>query len=400
MQKIVPNILSVLVLLTMLACTSSKGDGQNQDSPRPLFHGDLDKKLVEIYGEDNEINFDDCDFKNRERILEVARTLEQKRSEIETLTKSLTTSDSANYQEFGTFKLRNDLNKNNTDNRWVQEIFSWTDAISLYDLIKQTPVNKKWLFLNQFVRGLVPNDENRIVYLRFGGGSRTAGPTFEAIRDIVRACNESPDCTLPALSQGQRDFLETNKAFRYYLGVLDNDKKTFNNKREVLERLLTRLQYEYARYEFKKNPTARVEGNSLVIPMDLSILGPEGGVKFVNFLESKWNVDAEKKIRIEATNRPVPSFLLRVDEIIGGRAFVRYADGGIMQLYNYGRLRTALHEFGHVIGLTDKYYTTWNAAACSYQDEFNSADLMSDSSGGSVLPEHWQKIKEIYWIGF
>lgn len=68
-----------------------------------------------------------------------------------------------------------------------------------------------------------------------------------------------------------------------------------------------------------------------------------------------------------------------------------------MQLFNFSRLKTAIHEFGHVIGLTDEYYTSWDTTKCSYVDEYNGGNLMSDSFTGKVLPEHWQLIKKTYW---
>jgi hypothetical protein len=130
--------------------------------------------------------------------------------------------------------------------------------------------------------------------------------------------------------------------------------------------------------------------------MDLSILGGAAS-RFIEIIEKAWNVDGEKTVRIEAKTRPAPSYLLNVSDILGGRAFVGHAEGGSMQLFNYSRLKTAAHEFGHVMGLKDEYYTTWNSSNCSYSDEGNAGNLMSDSFTGKVLPAHWQEIKKNYW---
>ncbi len=50
-----------------------------------------------------------------------------------------------------------------------------------------------------------------------------------------------------------------------------------------------------------------------------------------------------------------------------------------------------------LIGLRDEYFTTWNPDTCSYIQEYNLGNIMSDSGSGKILPEHWQAIKKNYW---
>ncbi|MGZ6442214.1 MAG: hypothetical protein ACXWRU_19310 [Pseudobdellovibrionaceae bacterium] len=386
---------SGLLILTMSACAPSRG-GTHSDTDRPLFLGDLDKKINEIYSKENEINFDPCDFKSRDRISEVARTLEQKRGEIENLTKSQPTLPNENTMSFGKFIFINDVDIKPGEDKWQSDSYSWNDVISFYDKIKDRPVDKNWATLNRFVRGIVLNDENRIVYLGFGGLSRDAGPKLDAVQEKIQVCLLDTTCINPNLSLEQNSFLSTNRAFGYYIGVLESAQFSQTEKRTTLEKFLKRIKRENSKYAFQVNPVARVEGNTLVIPMDLSALS-EAASHFIEILEKAWNVDGEKSVKIEEVNRPISSYLLKVQDIIGGRAFVSAGDGGTINIFNYGRLKTATHEFGHVIGLPDEYYTTWDSSKCGYSDTYNFGNLMSDSSGGAVLPAHWQRIKMNYW---
>jgi hypothetical protein len=388
-----------LLLNATIACNPhSKNETRNEipDSPRPLYLGALDEKLSEIYSKEYESNFDPCDFKNRDRIFEVARALEEKRNEIESFVKSLPTSPNQELKNFGRFKLIDDTNNLAGENKWSTYNYAWTDVFSYYDQIKNSPIDKNWVSLNKFARGFVPNDEGRIINLRFGGLSRSAGPKFEAILIKVQNCINDESCIDPKLDDTQKTFLNTNLAFNYYNEILSSPTASQTDKRNILQRFFKRVKMENNYFEFHLNPIAKIEGNTLVIPMDLSILG-ETSTGFIEILEKAWNIDNDKNIKIKTQTRPTASYLLKLDDVIGGRAFVQYNDGGSMQLFNFSRLKTATHEFGHVIGLTDEYFTSWDTTKCSYVDEYNSGNLMSDSFTGKVLPEHWQLIKKTYW---
>lgn len=390
-----------LLFLAMTACAPShrKDDEspKNPESPRPLYLGDLDKKLGEIYNPENEFNFDPCDLKNREKILELARTLEEKRAEIEQFSKTAPPAPDKTYVELGKFKFIDDSNVPVGEDKWISKSRSWHDVFSFYDKIKTWPIDDNWVNLNRFARGFVFDDEDRIVYLRFAGLTRDVGPKLEAIESKIQDCLTDISCLDPKLDANQKNFLNSNLAFNYYFKTLDNNDKTYEEKRDILKRFLSRIKQGNSRYAFHWNDGARVEANTLIVPMDLSVLG-DASAKFIDLIEKFWNVDTEKNIKIETKTDRNTSYLLKVDEILGGRAFVSHEKAnGLMQLFNLSRIKTAAHEFGHIIGLTDQYYTTWDTTHCSYVGESNGGNLMSSSSSGKVLPEHWELIKKTYW---
>lgn len=78
-----------------------------------------------------------------------------------------------------------------------------------------------------------------------------------------------------------------------------------------------------------------------------------------------------------------------------GRGYVSYGERKVAlpQSIQYGTLH---HEMGHVLGLKDAYYTTYNTKTCVYEQRSRPRDLMSDSSRGSVLEDHWNLLETLY----
>jgi hypothetical protein len=63
-----------------------------------------------------------------------------------------------------------------------------------------------------------------------------------------------------------------------------------------------------------------------------------------------------------------------------------------MNLFPGNRTRSVAHEFGHVLGFDDHYYTVWDPDRCLYIYESNDFDLMSSSDSGDVTHEEWRTL--------
>ncbi len=119
----------VLLIFSILQISCNKSDNKNNDvplrpnTPRPVYQGELDKKLSEIYSKDNEDYFEKCDFNNRNKIISLARVLEEKRDEIANFVKSNPPAIEYEYLEFGKFKFIDDLKKISNENEWNQDEF-------------------------------------------------------------------------------------------------------------------------------------------------------------------------------------------------------------------------------------------------------------------------------------
>lgn len=68
-----------------------------------------------------------------------------------------------------------------------------------------------------------------------------------------------------------------------------------------------------------------------------------------------------------------------------------------MILNQNSSMNVVLHEFGHVLGLRDEYYTQWNEENCSYSEQYNMASIMSSSQAGKILKSHTDELKKFYF---
>jgi hypothetical protein len=57
---------------------------------------------------------------------------------------------------------------------------------------------------------------------------------------------------------------------------------------------------------------------------------------------------------------------------------------------------TVAHEFGHVLGFADHYYSVWNDRNCYYSQSSGTGDIMSNSDRGLVTARHWEILEKAY----
>ncbi len=119
MSRILSILLAGSVVFTSVACQKSKEAPTGNDTVRPLYLGDLDKKLNEIYGKDNEEMMDVCDKQWRPKILEIARVLEEKRQDIEALSQKNNAEKNIVGVDFGSFKFIDDMGKPTGADEWT-----------------------------------------------------------------------------------------------------------------------------------------------------------------------------------------------------------------------------------------------------------------------------------------
>lgn len=391
------EVLPFLLLVTACSGGGSGGDRTADNERGEQYLGELDKKMSELYRQENEPYLKKCDHDWKERALEISRALESRRGEIETFYKQHlenTSKDKFDYIEMGTYTFLQNKQPVVGEDRWDTYSYSWQQAYQKYIQVKDLPVNKDWASLNFYVRGMVMDEERRIERGSNTGLSKDAGPTVQAIYNKVKACYEDNACTLPTLTRSELLFLDQGDE-GYFSGQLfyNSSRYSFSELRDLVRKLLNYTKRNYQRYEFRPSDIAVVNGNTLEIPMDLSTFG-EAAQKFASYVESVWNNAADFSIRIVQKNRPAATYLVSVDKLVGGRAYVLDKD---MQLYDLDDMKVLPHEFGHVLGFRDNYYTTWESSTCTYNSEANDGDIMSNHEGGQVLPRHWEDLKKAYW---
>ena len=78
-----------------------------------------------------------------------------------------------------------------------------------------------------------------------------------------------------------------------------------------------------------------------------------------------------------------------------GRSFVTWKDSKVV-LYSDVREKSIAHEFGHVLGLTDHYYSVWRPSRCEYTLQVLDTDIMSNPTTGEVTDVDWASVNEMY----
>jgi hypothetical protein len=382
----------------MSACSPSSSGSGGGDTTKGLYQGDLDQKIGEIYGEKNALFFRQCELTWKDKAIEVSRFLESHRAEIEAFYKTYLDqkgSDTYDFIQMGRFTFKDPKKKVVGTDAWTEYQASWSEAYTSYQNIKNTPVNLDWVRLNSYVRAMIPDEESRITHGQNYGLSKDTESLANSIYGKVQACVDDANCTLPDFTPEDLHFFDEATGESWYVNRLrfPSARDSVQNRRDYLGKLLKRVQGDKGRYTFTPSDIAKVNGSQLEIPMDLSSLG-DGADKFAQYIESIWNNDGEFKIKIIQKHSPDIAYVVDVSDIVGERASVH---GKKMQLYNLGVMKTFPHEFGHVLGFRDNYYTLWDSGSCVYKEQSNIGDIMSNHTSGQVLPRHWDVLKKTYW---
>ena len=210
------------------------------------------------------------------------------------------------------------------------------------------------------------------------------------IFSIIDKCYLNSTCTSLVFSSDEEAWLREGLYHSEVLSKLKNN-ESFESNRKAIEFLYYDIRWSAQRFGFYKNSTISVQNNVLIIPIDISILALDYQT-FIDDLEKTWSVFG-LKIKISNSNA---GYKVKISNEPGERAYVSHREK-LMQLYAPARFSTVEHEFGHIIGLRDTYYTSYDQSTCEYVDDYNEGDIMSDS-GGKVLQHHIDKIKQAYQV--
>jgi hypothetical protein len=118
--------------------------------------------------------------------------------------------------------------------------------------------------------------------------------------------------------------------------------------------------------------------------------------QLADYIESVW-VSREMHLKVDwvsATFHPEAFTFVR-GEGEGGRSHVSWS-ARTVTLDPDVTEKSIAHEIGHVLGFSDRYYTTFDAQTCRYSVVKDDADLMSQPSTGEVTDAEWQVLKTSY----
>lgn len=388
----------LLVLIVAVGCSKR---GEQPPEHRPLPEGDFYKLAKTIYSEEKWL--EDCDFTYRDRIYELTKDLDEKALQIKDIARSSGERPGYTRFEFGPgFFYKNNEPLIAKDSWERFEVAGWPQIHSEYLKVKGQAVTeenlRRWSWILRSVQGILVDDENRIVYgtnLALDHMARTHVP---ALKKIISACLDESLCSHAELeiqirNAGLREWVVSIPYYEYFLNQIKQ------NGRSAMERFLSkRLVWDERRFISKPYDLAyKGSDGELVVPLHTSDFG---GVKksLEQFFIEPW-VRAGLSISIlwrESIDTP-SVFKILYGDSLGGRAYVSFQDRH-MKLYAGTLLAAFAHEFGHVLGLRDEYYTLWNGSTCSYSYDANKGNIMSDHNSGAATPELVSEIRSLYGL--
>ncbi len=147
-----------------------------------------------------------------------------------------------------------------------------------------------------------------------------------------------------------------------------------------------------AQHLFRPNLAMRRTGpKEFTVPLNAGDFAGEEA-KLQKLLESEWS-GAGYRVRLEWKKDP-SLYTFRIN-LLSSRSFVNHKKR-TLEIANMAWTKTVAHEFGHVLGFADHYYSVWHADHCYYTQETRNADLMSNSDIGQVNTRHWQVLDQAY----
>lgn len=374
--------------LIVLLCGCSK---QNRTHDKGYYTEDLTQALDRLYS-DSDANLDYyCDLFLKDKKYEIAEQLQKIQFNNDAQKHDAPFDDSSNLKKMGPLLVYNSdkgISKKVEDAWESMAPQGWPLIIQRYEWVKKFNNEEDWLWLNSEVRSILGTDYRRIINYHNSYIDYQDLPLILTLQNKVNDCIESK-CTKLDLDDMLLNFAQANPYYNFHLKKLNS--ADFANYNNTLQNFKNRLSGDIDRFSVRKNPLIKTtNGDTLIVPIDPSVLGASID-KFEDLSSKAWSVDG---IKVKIEWKKVSSVgieILFFDE----RSYFDFQN--LRLAFNKKILdKTITHEFGHVLGLRDRYYEKFNLNTCLYQTRFNRSDIMSDSKNGNIGPTHTRALQKTY----
>jgi hypothetical protein len=282
---------------------------------------------------------------------------------------------------------------------WQEDPYSWQIAYDFY--LKHLSENDShfWTTLNAYVRSLITDDRNRIVYGYNLTLTHDQVEKLLPLRETVETCKTDTRCGQPDWSDDQKKMISQIPAYAYLQTQLDTA-YYFRDKRAVINKFCEQIESDYTFHQENFNDMIthrKVNGKHVFnLPLDASDFSDDDRSLLEKSIGSVWNNDMNSVSITWKTSTSVTSFfhfLFTYEP--DNRSFVNFPMKEI-QLFPFDTTRAVAHEIGHVLGFDDHYYTLWDADKCEYRSQYTDEDIMSNPDTGDATAAEWQTLMDQY----
>jgi hypothetical protein len=393
------RLLVIILIMGASACSSKDDSNYNQRGTSPegkhdVYNGPLSVAFRSVQ---ESLYLEACDKKQSNIQKKLITALDLKSKEI-----LKTALDQKNHSEdFIPFSKSFLVNTPKKPSRkgWQDEPYSWNLIYEYYT--KNLNKNKPWFWttVDAYVRSLITDDRKRVVYGYNLSLNHEQVEKLHSLKETAEACNTDTRCLQPRWSDDQLKVISEVPAYSYFQNLILKA-RSFRDQRKFILKMFERIQddFNFHRVEFNSMVNHRkTEGKHFyTLPMDASNFSSQDRETLEKSITSVWKNDLNT-VSIE-WKKSTPSmnlfrFLFELEP--NNRSFVNFALREI-HLFPYTAVRTVAHEFGHVLGFDDHYYTIWDPEKCEYRAQYNEEDIMSGSETGDVTEQEWQTLFEQY----
>lgn len=317
----------------------------------------------------------------------VARALDAREAEIDAYVDALPPSDAYTRIQMGPIVVKERRIPPTSSLGWQTGTYGWPESIALYQEVQDEPVDLSWVELNSYVRSHIMLDFDRLV-LGYSEGAYLARrdlPILGEATNAVATCLADSSCTTPQFGAEAAALIARHPLY----ALLGADRASLMQLRPLLER-------DLATSTLVENLSVEVDFNGdIVLPLNP---GPFRDVtdQLEAYAITPWaNESRRLRIKWTAPGQEDETLYSLVAGATGTRSSVD-RETKIIRLSSDFRASAIPHEFGHVLGFPDMYYTSWNPQACRYVEEFSQEEIMSDDSTGVVTAADWAALEELY----